>query len=229
MIADATPAAVSGLPFGWFDLVFLVLLAWGLFRGRHNGMTKELLPLLQWLAILFICGLACPILGPILMVQLKVSRMWGFLAAYAAVMLAILIPFSMLKHRYTKDLATSDVFKSSEYYLGMIAGMVKWFCIVLVGMALLNAPVYTKADIAAHEAYVHQVYGGGQAGYSGDFFPTVQTIQQFVLKNSASGTWVRTQPFLSRLLINTQEPGMPVADEPAKPQPVMMIGNKSLQ
>ena len=45
MIAAATESlALDKLPFGWFDFVFVALLAFGVFRGRKNGLTKELGP-----------------------------------------------------------------------------------------------------------------------------------------------------------------------------------------
>ena len=42
MIAVATQSfALDQLPFGWFDVVLVAVLGFGLFRGRKNGMTKE--------------------------------------------------------------------------------------------------------------------------------------------------------------------------------------------
>ncbi len=225
MIAAATPASTgNGLLFDWFDLAFLAILAWGLFRGRHNGMSKELIPLLQWLATLLVCGLFDPIVGPFFVVQLKVSKLTGYVLAYVAMMVVIMIAFSMLKHRTGKTLATSNFFKGSEYYLGMIAGAVKCVCVVLVVMALLNAPVYTQGDIAAHQAYMHQVYGGGYGDFSGDYFPTLQNVQAEVLQNSATGSWVKSQKYLARLLITAE---MPPPAQPPKPKPIIQIGNQT--
>jgi uncharacterized membrane protein required for colicin V production len=227
MFAAATSTPTDfGMMFDWFDLAFVVILFWGLFRGKHNGMTKELIPVLQWLTVLFVCGLVDPILGPIVVTQLKLSKMWGFIAAYAALFLAVMIPFSIIKHKFSKDLATSDYFKGNEYYLGMIAGVVKWICIVLVFMAVLNAPYYTPEEIAAHKVYMQQVYGGGQQGFGGDYFPTVQSLQAAVLQQSATGTWVENQPFLKKLLIQAQ-PAKVAA--PPKPKAVIQFGNQTIQ
>jgi hypothetical protein len=38
---------LGGLPFNWFDGILFLWLLLGLVRGRKNGMTLELLPLLQ--------------------------------------------------------------------------------------------------------------------------------------------------------------------------------------
>ncbi len=223
MIAAVSPApSNSGMAFDWFDLVFLAIIIFSLYRGRHNGMTKELIPTLQWLAVLFVCGLVDPILGPIFVAQLKLSKMMGFFLAYVALFLVVVIPFSIVKNKYSKDLATSDYFKGNEYYLGMVASAVKWLCIVMVFFALLNAPTFTQAQIAAQQAYAHQVYGGGEQGFSGDFFPTLQQVQSMVLQKSATGSFVLNQPYLKKLLINPPQPAPP----PPKPQPVIQFGNQ---
>ncbi|HEY1663772.1 MAG TPA: CvpA family protein [Verrucomicrobiae bacterium] len=222
MIAAVTPAPSNGgMLFDWFDLVFLALVIFALYRGRHNGMTKELIPSLQWVSLMLICGLVDPILGPIFVTQLKLSKMLGFLLAYIALFLVVTIPFSIIKHKYSKDLATSDYFKGNEYYLGMVAGVVKWLCMIMVFLAVLNAPTYTAEQIKAHQQYAQQVYGGGESGYSGDYFPTLQQIQAIVLQNSATGSFVLNQPYLKKLLINAQPP-----PPKAKPQPVIQFGSQ---
>ena len=49
--------ALDKLPVNWFDMAVLLILALGLFRGRKNGMTKEVLRVFQWLAVVIVCGL----------------------------------------------------------------------------------------------------------------------------------------------------------------------------
>ncbi len=49
--------ASNSLSLSWFDAVIVIVLMFGLFRGRKNGMSKEILPLFQWLAIIFVSGL----------------------------------------------------------------------------------------------------------------------------------------------------------------------------
>ena len=52
MIAAAVAApATNAMSFNWFDMVVVVVLGFGLFRGRRNGMSKELIPLLEWLVL----------------------------------------------------------------------------------------------------------------------------------------------------------------------------------
>jgi len=52
--------SLSQLPLNLFDLVVIVVLAAGIYRGRRHGMSEELLNLLTWLAILLGCAtLSC--------------------------------------------------------------------------------------------------------------------------------------------------------------------------
>ena len=48
--------SLDQLPINMFDLVVVLVLAAGIFRGRKNGMSEELLSLLKWVAILIGCS-----------------------------------------------------------------------------------------------------------------------------------------------------------------------------
>ena len=41
----------------------VIVLVFGLFRGRKNGMSKEILPLFQWLAVILVSGLFYPMVA----------------------------------------------------------------------------------------------------------------------------------------------------------------------
>ena len=69
----------------------------------------------------------------------------------------------------------------------MIAGIIRFACILLFFLALLNAPYYSAAEIAATKAYNNRWYGGGMKEFSGDFFPSLQQVQAGVFVNSISG------------------------------------------
>jgi len=104
-----------------------------------------------------------------------------------------------------RRLEGSNVFGSSEYYFGIISGVIRYFCIVLFFMALLNAPVYSKAELAAQQAYNNRWYGGGLKDYKGDFIPTLNELQVSVFVNSLTGPFIKD--WFSLLLINTIPPG----------------------
>jgi hypothetical protein len=217
MIAAATQASSSfsldNLPFGWFDVAFVLLLAFGLFRGRKNGMTKEVLPMLFGVAMVLVCGFGCELVGKLI---INLSG-WGKLAAYVlgylVLMSVLYVVYVMVKNVLLPRLTGSNFFGRAEYYLGMLSGLVRYFCIVMVALALLNAPFYSESDIANATAYNARWFGGGLKGYDGNYFPTVQSVQEDVFKKSFIGPFIKK--YLGVVLINS----VPAASDQSKPAP----------
>lgn len=196
--------------FNWFDVALVGLLVFAYWRGRRRGMTKELLPTLQWVAILLVAGLCHPFLADWYQQQGLVRRVFGnyfnertaaLMSAYLSISFVIFVVFVGIRRRYHDKLEGSSFFGGNEYYWGIAAGLVRYVCLVLVALALLNAPYYTKADIAAQEAYNNRWFGGGMQGYNGDFIPSVYEVQDNVFKKSLLGPLIKSN--LSLLLINT--------------------------
>jgi hypothetical protein len=142
--------------------------------------------------------------------------------AYLLLASVVWVLTSIPKHKFADRLAVSNFFGGSEFYLGMLTGMVRFACILLAALALLNAPFYTTADIEAHAAYVQRWYGGGEQGFSGNFIPSLQSVQEQVLGNSFVGPYVKK--YLRPLLINTVQPDAEKSSAP-QTQPVIHIGN----
>jgi uncharacterized membrane protein required for colicin V production len=232
MIAVATQAAHSvsswsldKLPFGWFDVVLVVVLGFGLFRGRRNGMTKEILPMLQWVVTVVACGLGYAIVGQIIINLSGLDALWAYILGYLFLMFLVYLLFLLVKKIFMARLTGSNFFGSSEYYLGMISGLIRYACILLFGLALLNAPYYSAADIASSKAYAARWYGGGEKGFSGDYFPTLQSVQEDVFKNSLTGAFIKDD--LGTLLISTDSADTDKQKPSALPQkkPIIHIGN----
>jgi hypothetical protein len=91
-------------------------------------------------------------------------------------------------------LVGSDVFGSGEYYLGMVAGVVRYTCILIFALALLNAPLYTKAQIDEDLKFQNDVYGS-------NFFPKLYTLQSDVFEKSFVGPHIHEE--LGFLLIKS--------------------------
>jgi hypothetical protein len=203
MIAAITNSASNwyqNLSFNWFDVVLFVVLAFGLWRGRKNGMSREVLPVSMWLIIVIVGGLCAPFLADWLVHSGIVAKVFGtvFDATTAASIISYLFlasvvffAFSPLRTKFREKVSGSNTFGSGEYYLGMIAGLIRFSCIVLFFLALLNTPVYTPAELAAQKAYNARWFGGGQAGFSGNFFPTLSEVQADVFTGSLSGRIIR--------------------------------------
>ena len=198
----------------WFDMALLGTILFGSWRGRRHGMTKELLPTLQWLAILFGAAFGHPLLADLLEQQGYIKALFGnqvkehtaaLLSAYVVILAVVFICFTLLKRKLNSKLEGSNMFGGWEYYLGTTAGILRYLSMLLVALALLNGPVYTAADIAATKAYNNRWYGGGLKDYSGDFIPSLADIQDSIFKQSISGPFIKDK--LSILLINSAPSG----------------------
>lgn len=211
--AVGQPASNSSpdLPFNWFDVVVIAILVFGIARGRHNGMSKECLPLLQWLVIVPVCAFLYPLAGQFYINTFHWDKTLSFVCGYATLGFVVMLFFGILRRLFAERMEKGDVFKNGEYYLGMVAGFVRVACVMLVAVALLNAPVYTDKDVKEYQAYAKKNFGGGM--YSGDYFPTLQEIQEQVFKKSFLGPIIKDK--LNMLLINLK---------PASPPPPSLGG-----
>jgi uncharacterized membrane protein required for colicin V production len=209
-----TPSWYEHLGFNWFDVALVALLIFGFWRGRKRGMTKELLPTLQWIAILLAAGFGHIFVADWLEQRGYVRQVFGghfnertaaLMSGYLGIALIIFVVFTVLKRKFSSKLEGSSFFGGNEYYWGVAAGLIRYLCLVLVALALLNAPVYSAAEIAAKEAYNNRWYGGGLKDFSGDFIPTMYEVQDNIFKKSLVGPLIREK--LSVLLINSTGTG----------------------
>ena len=222
MIAAATQHIAPGkMLFNWFDVALLLVVAFGFWRGRRNGMTKEFLPVSLWLAIVIGGALGYQPLGDLFIQQGYIKSVFGksiteqtaaYLSSYLIIVTVVFIVFSFIKRKLKPRLEGSNLFGSSEYYFGMVAGVLRYACMVIFALALLNAPYYSQADVMAAKAYNNRNFGGGLAGYSGDFFPTISELQISVFKDSLTGPFLKDN--LSVLLIGTGKSVGPPATTP---------------
>ncbi len=224
MIAVATQSfALDKLPFGWFDVALVAVLGFGLFRGRKNGMTKEVLPMFQWVATVLVCGLAYEMVGQLIINLSGLGKLPGYLLGYFSLMLLVYLLFYSLKKMLMPRLTGSNFFGSGEYYLGMASGLIRYACILFVALALLNAPYYTAADIAGTKAFNARWFGGGEQGFSGDFFPTLQTVQAGVFKDSFTGKYIKD--YAGVMLVDSTPGAADKQTAAPQKQPMIHIGN----
>jgi uncharacterized membrane protein required for colicin V production len=216
MIAMATQSLeLDKLPVGWFDFMLVAVLGFGLFRGRKNGMTKEVLPMLQWVAIVLLCGFGYETVGLFFTNTFGLDVTPAFILGYLSLALLVFFVFVMLKKVLMPRLTGSNLFGGSEYYLGMISGMIRFVCVLFFGLALLNAPFYTAAEIKARQAYVDRWYGA-------NYFPGIQDTQSSVFQASFAGRFIKEN--LEVILINTGTIKAKATSAPAN-KPMIKIGN----
>jgi uncharacterized membrane protein required for colicin V production len=185
---------IGDLAINWFDIIVVVVIGIGLYRGRNRGMSQELLDVLQWLLIVVVGALTYRPVGKAVADYTHISPITGFLLAYLATLILIRTVFGWIKRMVGEKLVGSDVFGSWEYYLGMAAGAARFACFLVVILALLNAPYFTAEQLAA-EARMQK------ENFEDISFPTLGTVQQTVFVGSASGRFAKR--YLAHELIVT--------------------------
>jgi hypothetical protein len=211
--------AMDKLPVNWFDGALLGLLILGLVRGRKHGMSKEFLPLFKWVTLILVAGFLYPMAAELLTNTAGMGKLPSFVFGYLLLAFAVIIIFMIFKRLLGYRMGENNFFGSGEYYLGMSSGLIRFACMVLAVLALLNAPYYSQADIKARDAYTKRWFGGGI--YTGNYFPDLQTVQESVFKKSFTGPFIKD--YLGALLIET------TPSDATKPAPVQKTAVVNIQ
>jgi len=185
------------LPFNWFDILVVIVLMLGIRSGRKRGMSEEFIGMVTWVLIATGCAFLYLPAGNALSQASVFSLLASYLMAYVGLAIVILSVSLGIKRAVGGKLIGSDMFGASEFYLGMIGGLVRVTCILISAIALLNARYYNPMEIKANLAYQNEVYGS-------NFFPTLYDVQAQVFEKSLSGPWIRNR--MSFLLIKPTAP-----------------------
>lgn len=220
MIAALTQMlSLNNLPVNWFDAALLVMLGFGIFRGRKNGMTKEVLPTIEWLIVIVAAGLAYVPVAKYFNHNCGLNQLWSAIIGYLSVALAVFIIFSGVKKALMPRLTGSNVFGGAEYYAGMSSGLIRYGCIAVFALALLHARSYTTAQLIQQKEFEKKWFGGGI--YSGNYLPDLHSVQEGVFKKSFTGPYIKD--YLGVLLIQTGPDNS--SPSKAKPQPIIHMGS----
>jgi len=181
----AATGMLKGLTFNYVDVLIVVWLAIGLFRGRSRGMTLEVLPMFEWILIVVLAGF---FYGPLASAIFHgtagaFNRLWSNITGYVLIAFFIHLFFLWLKSGINDKLTGSDYFGGAEYYLGMMAGFLRFACITIVLIALMNSRVYNAYELA-EDAKVQK------KNFEDIRFPTYMSVQNSVLKESFTGRMV---------------------------------------
>ncbi len=184
---------MQSLSFNLFDVLLPVVAVIGVYFGRRNGISRELISLLKWLTIVFGCAIIYEPLGTIIAQAGVFDLLSAFLLAYLGSALAVFLLFSLAQRRLVPRLVERDTFGRAEYYLGMGSGVVRFSCMLLMGLAVLNARAFSPAELKAMDRFQEETYGTS-------IFPTLHSLQSAVFETSLSGPWIKHD--LSFLLIS---------------------------
>ena len=196
--------ANGNLPVNWFDVFVLLMLFVGYLRGKKNGMSQESLAVLKWVAVMLLPAIAYEPLGIWLDSVANLGKLTSFLIAYTVTALVVALIFMLVTGTLGEKMKGSDAFGKAEFYLAKPAGMLRFACVVIVLLALLNARYYSTAEVRAAKKY-------DQDNYGSSFFPHLFSIQDDVFKNSFVGSQVHEH--LGFLLIKST-PAIPGVSAP---------------
>src|SRR4051794_14761457 len=125
----------ASLAFNWFDILVVAVLFLGIVHGRKQGISGELLEVLQWLLMVVVAALFYAPLGNSIAAFAHLSLLSSYLIAYLLIAFSIKLVFSMIKRMVGEKLVRADTFGGMEYYLGMIAGALRFLCVIVVALA----------------------------------------------------------------------------------------------
>lgn len=172
------------LPINFFDVLVLAVLVAGLIHGRKRGMTGEMVSSLKWLLIVVVCAVVYQPVGKGLVEMRALSIFAAYMLAYLTAAFVLLVVFALFEKRWRTKLEGRDTFGRAEYYWGMAAGVIRASCMLVVLLALLNAPEFEPADVKAMKKYQNDNFGS-------EFFPTWHSVQADVFERSLFGPWIR--------------------------------------
>jgi uncharacterized membrane protein required for colicin V production len=184
---------MNHLSINWFDLLFVAVIVAGFVVGRKRGMSTELLDLVQWASIVVFCSMAYAPLGKELAQFTGFSLTTSCILAYLLVAAGIYGLFLIIKRYVGRKLFGSDVFGTAEYYLGMVAGALRFGLILIFFLALFNAPQISDAELSERIAAQNESLGA-------IYFPPYGSLQRQVFRDSIFGRLINDQ--LSAQLIH---------------------------
>jgi uncharacterized membrane protein required for colicin V production len=188
---------MKSLHITWVDMTVAVVLILGLFRGRKHGISEETLPLLRTLLMIGVAGYFYAPVGSLVANASAFSLLGCYIAAYLGLALIVWLVFHMIKKAVGDKLIGSDLFGSSEYYLGMIAGVLRFAGLIIFALALIHARAYSTAERAALAKMQQDNFGDIS-------FPTFSSIQYDIFARSLTGKYA--QEYGSLLLITSTAP-----------------------
>lgn len=180
------------LHLNWFDLAVVVWLIIGLFRGRKHGMSQELLPLTQWIAVVVLASLFYRMIALPLSQRTGLTLLPCVLAAYVFVGCVVYGLLGNLKKKLDDKFQEGDYFGKGEYYLGMASGVIRFTCIMICLLAIMNSRIITKAERDATLKMQKQ-------NFEDIRFPTYGEVQYAMLFDSSTGNFIRA--YLPHFLI----------------------------
>jgi len=174
---------IAALRLNMFDAVLAGALGWGIYQGKEHGASTTHVSVVQWMLIGLAGGFAGNLLGS-LMFSILGSAYWGQLTGYLLWIFIVAAFFAFLNSKGKGEWKDADWFGRLEYPLGVLGCVLKYFCIILTIMSILNAKHYSAEDIRKDRAWQIEEFGSA-------LFPTFTMLNNTVFNTSFCGPYVK--------------------------------------
>lgn len=149
MVMNSIPSLVQPMPMlaitvGWFDLLFVVVLALGFWVGRKRGASNEHFPLLKWIAMCVAGAFLSGPLGGLMHKWLGLSQYSSQIFGYAIGFGMIFIAFTVLGALNVNQILDGDFFGKGEPHVGGLMGSLKLVAILMVPLAMIHGRLMTE-------------------------------------------------------------------------------------
>jgi uncharacterized membrane protein required for colicin V production len=183
-----------------FDLILAIVILLGIVRGRKRGISNELIDVFEWIAIVAVGGLTYRMVGGAISQYTQLPATFAHLLGYMVAAAITAFIFKAIKRGVGEKLVQGDTFGRFEFYLGMVAGAVRFACMLLFALALLHAKYTTPAERAQSAQAQRDALGSIT-------IPTLAGIQESVFQQSISGKFIDKNLWM--VLIQPVRPGAP--------------------
>lgn len=191
---------------GWFDFFCVALVVVGCVRGRKRGMTEEFPNLIQWILIVGAGAFISKPVGNMISDLTGMGKLFWFVTIYVTWAALVKGVTTWIVRSKGDKMGLADTFGKAEYPLGMISGMIRMVLVCMFCLALLNARLYTAAELKSMAKFQEDNFGDIS-------LPTIGTIQQSVFLGSALGKLVHDHADV--LLIEATAPRTVRSSRPA--------------
>jgi len=169
---------------GWFDLLVIALIVVGFYRGRKRGMSEEFPLLIQWVFIIGAGAFLYKPVGELVSDLTGMGKLFWFVMIYLVWAITVKTVVTWIVRSKGDKVNLADTFGKAEYPLGVIAGMFRFAFVIFFSLALLNARLYSTAELESMAKF--QQYNFGNIS-----LPTIGSVQASVFHDSVVGKVVK--------------------------------------
>ena len=124
---------MSGLPVNAIDIIVIAIVVMSAFVALWRGLVRETFSIFEWVASAYVALRLSAVFQP--MLAGIVEPAWlAWIAAFVGVFIAVLVPLSMLTHRFAEIVKRSEI-GPIDRALGFVFGIGRG--LVIVGLAYI--------------------------------------------------------------------------------------------